>query len=240
MEKTSVPVVACTPYAMDPHLQEFLRVGFDNVMTKPVARRELLDTIEHELETPSSSEFQVPEASLSGIELSRLPNTLIEITELISSDTSQDTQALTEVLQKDQAVSQGLLHHINSAYYGLRMPIETVERAVNYLGFQPVCNLVLKKVVGDSFSEAQETDARRVQRYIMKTSTLAAFIVRELGKQIDLAAPEMAYTGSMFAQIGRLVPLSTEGELYVHLWFERHDRTASFQGPPPQGQEIPN
>lgn len=236
----SAPVVACTAYALDSHRKQFLRVGFDDIVTKPLAKRELLDTIEHELETPSSSEFEVPEGALSGIELPPLPTTLTKITTLVSSDSTHDIKALTEVVQKDQVVSQWLLRHINSAYYGLRTPIDTVERAVGYLGFQPVCNLVLTKVIGSSFSNSRNAEARRVQRYIMKTSTLAAFIARELAEQFDVTSPETAYTGGMFAQIGRLALLSTEGETYVDLWFERHDRTAAFLGPPPQGQEILN
>lgn len=39
-------------------------------------------------------------------------------------------------------------------------------------------------------------------------------------------APETAYTGGMFVQIGRLALLSTDGEAYVDLWLERPDRTA--------------
>ncbi|MFB6278538.1 MAG: HDOD domain-containing protein [Salinibacter sp.] len=234
----SAPVVACTAYSIDKHQKQFLQAGFDEVVTKPVTKRELVGTIEHELETQSSSEFQVSEESLAGIELPPLPTTLVEVSELGASDSSQDTEALTEVLEKDQVISQWLLQHINSAYYGIRASVETVERAVSYLGFQPVCNLVLTKVIGDTVSELHGPEAERVQRYIMKTSTLAAYIARELAKEFSVEAPETAYTGGMFAQIGRLALLSTEGEAYVDLWFEQHDRTASFQGPPPQGQEI--
>lgn len=235
---TSVPVVACTAYSIDQHQKQFLQAGFDEVVTKPVTKRELVGKIEHELETQSSSEFQVSEESLAGIELPPLPTTLVEVSELGASGSSQDTEALTEVLQKDQVISQWLLQHVNSAYYGIRTSVETVERAVSYLGFQPVCNLVLTKVIGDTVSELHGPEAERVQRYIMKTSTLAAYIARELAKRFGVDTPETAYTGGMFAQIGRLVLLSTEGEAYVDLWFEQHDRTASFQGPPPQGQEI--
>lgn len=237
---TSVPVVACTAYVMDPHRKQFLRVGFDDIVTKPLAKRELIDVIEHELETPSSSEFKIPEGALTGIDLPPLPTTLTRITELASSDSSHDIEALTEALQRDQAVSQWLLRHINSAYYGLRATIGTVERAVSYLGFRPVCNLALTKVIGSSFSDVDRADASHVQRYIMKTSTLAAFIARDLADRFGIVTPETAYTGGMLAQIGRLALLSTKGRTYVDLWFERHDRTAPFLGPPPQGQEILN
>jgi two-component system aerobic respiration control sensor histidine kinase ArcB len=237
-EYSSAPVVACTAYSMQKHQKQFLHTGFDEVVTKPVTKRELVGTIGHELESPSASEFQVPEGSLSGIEVPPIPTTLIEISELVSSDSSQDTEALTEILERDQVVTQWLLRHINSAYYGIRTSIDTVGRAVSYLGFQRVCNLVLTKTVGNSFADSQQAAVKRVQRYIMKTSTLAAFIARELAERFDLDAPEMAYTGGMLAQIGRLALLGAEGEAYADLWYEHTDRPASFAGPPPQGQEM--
>jgi hypothetical protein len=81
-------------------------------------------------------------------------------------------------------------------------------------------------------------DGEQVQQYIMKTSVLAAYVARELSKEIGFEEPGVAYTGGIFAQIGRLALLEDEGETYVDLWFEEQDRSASFRGPPPQGQEI--
>jgi len=72
----------------------------------------------------------------------------------------------------------------------------------------------------------------------MKTSVLAAYVARELSKEIGFEEPGVAYTGGIFAQIGRLALLEDEGETYVDLWFEEQDRSASFRGPPPQGQGI--
>lgn len=135
-------------------------------------------------------------------------------------------------------MSQWLLRHINSAYYSMVEPIETVERAVRYLGFRPVSDLVLTKIIGESFSGSGDPEAKQVQKYIMETSALAAFIAREVADQFGVSAPEVAYTGGMFAQIGRLALLEGESETYVDLWFEGQDRTASFEGPPPRGQEI--
>ncbi len=234
----STPAVACTAYALDDHREHFLRAGFDDVVAKPVTKREILDVVDRRLEEPTSSEVEAPEISLSGIELPPIPTTLVEVASLASSPESPDVEALTEALQKDAVVSQWLIRHINSAYYSMRESIDTVERAVRYLGFQPVCNLILTKVIGESFSGTEEPEGEQVQQYIMKTSVLAAYVARELSKEIGFEEPGVAYTGGIFAQIGRLALLEDEGETYVDLWFEEQDRSASFRGPPPQGQEI--
>lgn len=235
----SVPAVACTAYALDDHREQFLRAGFDDVVAKPVTKREILNVIDRALNVSDEPEPSEPKLSVAGIELPPIPTTLVKIAGLASSDPdTHDVETLTDALQKDQVISLWLIRHINSAYYGMRDSIETVERAVRYLGFRPVCNLVLTKVIGESFSGTNAPAIKRVQKYIMKTSTLTAFIGREVAKQFDLHAPEVAYTGGMFAQIGRLALLEAEGETYVDLWFEEQDRTAAFEGPPPQGQEL--
>jgi HD-like signal output (HDOD) protein/CheY-like chemotaxis protein/anti-sigma regulatory factor (Ser/Thr protein kinase) len=233
-----VPAVACTAYSLADHREHFLRAGFDDVVAKPVTKREILEVVDHWLNEPASAEPEAPKMSLSGIDLPPVPTTLIKVADLASDPEPPDIDALTEALRKDQVISQWLIHHINSVYYGTRQSIETVERAVRYLGFQPVCNLVLTKVIGESFSGTDEAEGRRVQQYIMNTSTLTAFLAREVAEAVDFDEPEVAYTGGMFAQIGRLAFLEEEGETYVDLWFEDQDRSASFQGPPPQGKEI--
>ena len=100
-----------------------------------------------------------------------------------------DIETLTRTLEKDQVISQWVLHHINSAYYGMRKSVGTVERAVRYLGFRPVCNLVLTRVIGESFSGTDIPGAGQVQQYVMRTSTMAAFIAREMAEELDLDAP---------------------------------------------------
>ncbi len=234
----STPAVACTAYALDDHREHFLRAGFNDVVAKPVTKREILDVVDQRLDEPTSSEVEDPEISLSGIDLPPIPSTLIEVASLASTPESPDVEALTEALQKDAVVSQWLIRHINSAYYSMRESIDTVERAVRYLGFQPVCNLILTKVIGESFSSTDGPDAEQVQRYLMETSVLTAYIAREVSKKIGFEAPGVAYTGGIFAQIGRLALLEEEGETYIDLWFEKQDRSGAFRGPPPQGQEI--
>lgn len=234
----STPAVACTAYALDDHRDHFLRAGFDDVVAKPVTKREILDAINHRLDEPSPTEPEDLEASLSGIELPPIPTTLIEVASLASSSDSPDVEALTEALRKDTVVSQWLIRQVNSAYYGLRESIDTIERAVRYLGFQPVCNLVLTKVIGESFSGTDEPEGEKTQQYVLKTSALTAFTAREVAEEIGYDDFEVAYAGGMFAQIGRLAFLEEKGKTYVDLWFEERDRSATFEGPPPQGQEI--
>ncbi|WP_263785193.1 response regulator [Salinibacter grassmerensis] len=237
-EYVSTPAVACTAYALDDHREHFRRAGFDDVVAKPVTKREILDVVAQRLNEPTLSEVETPEISLSGIELPPIPTTLTEVASLASSPESPDVEALTGALQKDAVVSQWLIRHINSAYYSMRESIDTVERAVRYLGFQPVCNLVLTKVIGESFSGTEGPEGERVQQYVMKTSVLAAYVARELSKEVGFDEPGVAYTGGIFAQIGRLALLEEEGKTYIDLWFEEQDRSAPFRGPPPQGQEI--
>lgn len=237
---SSIPAVACTAYAMDGHYEQFLQVGFNEVVTKPVTKRELFEVIEPLLDDPSLPEIDEGEGGATGVELPPFSSTLIQITDLVS-DTSDthDVEALTRVIEKDQVISFWLLRQINSAYYSISESVNTVERAVHYLGFRPVCNLVLTKVMARRSSDEEGSGAQKVQQYIMKTGSLTAFIARELAETFEFGISKLAYTAGLLAQLGRLALLTAEGEAYVNLWFQGQERTdEAFLGPPPRGQEI--
>ena len=233
-----VPAVACTAYAFDEHQRQFRQVGFDEIVTKPLTKDELLGAVERAIENPSGGERL--DVTTTSVELPPLPTTLIEVAELAARGRkAHDIEALTQAVRRDQVVSFWLLRHINSAYYNLSGKVESVERAVRYLGFRPVCNLVLSKVLARSLADTDTPSVRQVQRYLMRTSLVAAFLSRALAQRLDLeVSPETAYTAGLLAQLGRLALLSAEGETYARLWFEEEDSSGDWKGPPPRGQEI--
>ena len=59
-----------------------------------------------------------------------LPQTLLEATNLIDQPEQLEVGPVTAMVQRDPIVVAKLLHIVNSAYYGLRRAINSVERAV--------------------------------------------------------------------------------------------------------------
>src|SRR5690606_2518406 len=109
------------------------------------------------------------------IELPPLPNTLPAVIQLLSgAAAAPDVERLSEVLAMDPVTSAWVLRNVNSAFYGLRHSVATIDRAVTLLGFEPVCNLVLLEVLSRSFSDVSAGPPRDVYEYLTKTSIAAA------------------------------------------------------------------
>lgn len=70
-----------------------------------------------------------------------MPEIMAKVTELISQDDA-GFKDIGAVLKTDQAMATRVLKLANSAYYGLSIPVSTVEQASALLGFQALLELV--------------------------------------------------------------------------------------------------
>lgn len=235
----STPVIACTAYALQEHKHLFQNAGFTEVISKPVTKNRLLNGLEHAFDAPSQS---TDGASVNGeeiqIELPPLPTTMFEVVELLSrKEQSPDIEKLTSILKRDQVVSLWLLRHVNSAYYNLNNEITTVDRAIRYVGFRPVCNLVLTETLAQSYSDFEDEHAQGVYEHVMRTGLATASFAKALASRLDFDQPDLAYSAGLLCQLGRLLLLDKEGEQYANLWYD-DKLEGDFIGAPPLGQEI--
>ena len=234
-----VPVIACTAYGLQGHHQRFLEVGFAGVIAKPFTKNSLLGGIEDAFTAEAPRVATEEEDELGeDIELPPLPHTLPDIVDLLATgDDSPDVERLTRILKQDPVISFWLLRYANSAYFNLRNKISTVNRAVTYLGFRPVCNLVLTEVLRHHIGDADTPEAQQVQDYLIRTGLGAALYAKKLadylGGPFD---PEVAYAGGMLSQLGRFLLLSKDPTGYAEIWALPEDDSAI--APPPIGQEI--
>lgn len=128
-----------------------------------------MDSPSHRRPTLGSLELRCPP----------LPHTIIEAFELIDHPERLDVPTVTRMVERDPSVAARILQNVNSAYYGLKRTITSVERAVVLIGPVAVTGIVigmnmlrLKSVVR---STAAETYAR-----LMRHSLATAFIARHL------------------------------------------------------------
>jgi putative nucleotidyltransferase with HDIG domain len=83
-------------------------------------------------------------------ELSTLPQVALQIIRMVQQPLMGAAE-LTRAIEGDPALCARLLRCVNSAAYGLRFKINTVQRATAYLGFKTVRNLALTNTISDSF-----------------------------------------------------------------------------------------
>jgi len=83
-------------------------------------------------------------------EVSTLPHIALRVMEVANN---KDTGAsdLREILEGEPALSSRVLKCVNSAAYGLREKVTSLQRAISYLGFKQVRNLAITASVSDLF-----------------------------------------------------------------------------------------
>jgi putative nucleotidyltransferase with HDIG domain len=121
-----------------------------------------------------------------------------------------DTQLaeLTSMIRADQALTGRLLSLANSAAYGVRSPVTTLERAVVLLGYRAVRNTVLAVKVFEAFSARQSDGERRVfkRAELWKHALGVACAAKRLAQReprlgID---PEEAFVAGLLHDLGKV------------------------------------
>ena len=83
--------------------------------------------------------------------LFRSPPSALYAEEFIASSQT-DPAPLIEIIEQDPSVSVNVLRRVNSAYYGVRREVESIDQAVRLLGFVKISSIVLIQGVNDSKS----------------------------------------------------------------------------------------
>ncbi len=108
-----------------------------------------------------------------------------------------------QVLSLDQSLAMLVLRWANSAYYGLRHPVTTVNQSVTVLGQQAVRNVILASTVASMMD-------RPIPGYglekgdLWQHSIAVAGAAREIAKNKGFELAEEAYTAGLLADIGKL------------------------------------
>ncbi len=156
-----------------------------------------------------------------------LPHTIIEAFDLIDHPERLDVMSVTRMVERDPVVAARLLQNVNSAYYGLKRTITSVERAVVMIGPVAVTGIVvgmnmlrLKSVVK---MPAAGTYAR-----LMRHSLATAFVARHL----DEGAPGqprggevqqhfgISFTAGLLHDFGKIILVYNYPEQAVSLYEE--------------------
>lgn len=148
-----------------------------------------------------------------------LPHTVESVSSLLSEmGVEPNTLQLAKIVDSDPMVAASVLRRINSAYYGVRRRIASVQKAVMLLGFLEVANLVLTAGM-DQLEETlcPEEHSDAFER-IMRTCIGTAQYARELAAHLHLPSEGQAFTAGLLHAAGRLIMLHNDPKAYEALW----------------------
>ena len=143
---------------------------------------------------------------LTGIlskDLPTLPNYVLDLNALLSSPTV-DLKKVGKVLRTDPSLSAQVLRLCNSALFGLRRRVLSIEQAAILLGTERLRTLVLTCSLMQ-FAGKRVPNAQLVSFW--QHSFLTALLSERIARQVDYFEKEQAYLCGLLHDIGQL-PLS--------------------------------
>ncbi len=131
-----------------------------------------------------------------------LPDTAIRLRELLDSDSSTIVD-IAEVVSIDPTLTSKILKIANSAFYNFAAKIDTVSRAINVIGSEPVYNLALANSAIDSLGNLKINciDLDRFWRQSVDTGLIA----KEIAKSLRLPNAERLFVSGLLANLGEMI-----------------------------------
>lgn len=151
-----------------------------------------------------------PKKLVDGIDqLVSLPDVCVKVNRLVDSPDYSAT-AVGKIVAQDTDLSARLLRLVNSSFYALQAPVETISRAIALIGSYELRNLVMATTAVHSFTGIPEdlVDMAEFWRF----SILTGVIGRELAVRCNVLHSERLFVMGMLHDIGRLVIYLTLAE----------------------------
>jgi putative nucleotidyltransferase with HDIG domain len=131
-----------------------------------------------------------------------LPMVAMRVNELIN-DPNSSSADIAEVLKKDQVLVAKILRLVNSSYYAIPGGVADVQRALAFLGFNTLAQLVLSLSVFEVFQgkTSEHFSMLDFWRHALGTAVCSEL----LAKRLKIPKPEEAFTCGLLHDIGKLV-----------------------------------
>ncbi|MDR3605803.1 MAG: HDOD domain-containing protein [Oligoflexia bacterium] len=154
-----------------------------------------------------------------------LPMVAMKVNELINDPNSSGAD-IADVLKKDQVLTAKILRLVNSSYYAIPGGVADVQRALAFLGFNTLAQLVLSLSVFNFFApvEGENFSIMEFWRHALATAVCSEILARRL----KLAKPEEAFTCGLLHDVGKLVLNEIDPDRLVEIVRESSSRKCSF------------
>lgn len=158
-------------------------------------------------------------------DLPTLPIVATQVSEMINDPTSS-TDEIADLLRKDQALTAKILKLANSSYYSIPGGVTDIHKALTYLGFNTLSQLVLSVSVVGLFKEQAEVKFSFGEFW--KHALGVAVTSEVLAKRTGKLKPEVAFTCGLLHDVGKLVLYTLEPGLFSQAVTQAKEKFMSF------------
>ncbi|MGE3974195.1 MAG: HDOD domain-containing protein [Bdellovibrionales bacterium] len=147
-------------------------------------------------------------------ELPTLPSIVYELGQLIN-DPMTSTTEIELVMEKDQSLTAKVLRLINSAYYAIPGGVTSLSRAIGYLGFDIVNQLVLSTTILKAL-EVKSPARFDFQKFWQHTVGVA-IASETIAKQLNHKTPSDLFTAGLVHDIGKVATYFIDADAFINI-----------------------
>ncbi|MBN1932560.1 MAG: HDOD domain-containing protein [Desulfobacterales bacterium] len=144
-----------------------------------------------------------------------IPNVAIRLSGLMSSETCT-IQDLEDVIRMDPTLVARLLRLINCPYYGLRQKVESLKRAIVFLGMKNIRNLVVIEALKDIFRENTSNEIFS-KRNLWLHCAAAGICSQMIAERIFEQQSEDAFLCGILHDIGMIAENQVEHDQFIEV-----------------------
>ncbi len=135
-------------------------------------------------------------------DLKSLPHVAIKVTQLVNTESSS-MQEFEDIIKLDPVLVVRMLKLVNSPFFGLVNKVESVSKAVVYIGMQNLRNLVAIEALRDLFKDDSGVGFSRKQLWYH--SATVAILCQMIAKRIFSLAGEDEFLAGIIHDVGLIV-----------------------------------
>src|ERR1700759_2097280 len=111
---------------------------------------------------------------------------------------------ISEIIRRDPSLTSRLLRLVNSVYYGLTTPVNSIEEAVFYLGVRQIRQLTMVTPIIEDFQRLTRQCAFPWREF-WQHSIGAAILTREVISTVQAPNDETDYVAGLVHDVGKIV-----------------------------------
>jgi putative nucleotidyltransferase with HDIG domain len=162
------------------------------------------------------------------LELPSLPAAVQRVNALIDDPTA-GMREVGAAIGLDPPLTAKLLRIVNSAYYGLSVPVVSVEHAASILGIRSLRTLLLRVSVYDLFAHIHdhpEFDVRGLWKHSVLTAQLTVAVAARTRVRSEITTDEL-YVCGLLHDIGQFLMIEHVGDDFIQAWTTARERGVS-------------
>ena len=150
-------------------------------------------------------------------DLKVLPFVARKLLETISND-KVSISDLNDIIEKDQTITARVLKISNSALYGLRQEVTSLQQAIMILGFKTIRSLVLSISTKSLYKKFGITE-QMMWDHSIGAAIAAKLISADLGRELG----DIAFTGGLMHDLGKVIMNNETPEAFTEVMMNMYN-----------------